>query len=195
MISLTVTTIRQTCDGNLKDNEEASHVEIQILNWLVIMLCTVSAFLCCRSLYRGQRLRQTTVHFFEKHFGKELSFQDKLMFIDGWILMIIANDFMIIIGLIIKLTMEQKILQEHHYNNCSLLFGVGNLLVWCGLLRYLGFFKKYNILIVTLKHSLPHVLRFLFCTLIVYGYEIEKNLDNFNNKLFNLSVDFVFVAG
>ena len=34
---------------------------------------------------------------------------------------------------------------------CSIFLGTGNLLVWIGMLRYLGFFAKYNALILTLK--------------------------------------------
>ena len=42
---------------------------------------------------------------------------------------------------------------------CSVFLGCGNLLVWVGMLRYLGFFKDYNILIITLKRALPNCLR------------------------------------
>ncbi|CAG2176691.1 unnamed protein product, partial [Oppiella nova] len=55
------------------------------------------------------------------------------------------------------------------YNTVSILLGVGNLCVWAGLLRYLGFFHKYNILILTLKRAIPNVLRFMLCALILYG--------------------------
>ena len=34
---------------------------------------------------------------------------------------------------------------------CSIFLGTGNLLVWIGMLRYLGFFATYNALILTLK--------------------------------------------
>ncbi|XP_054154406.1 mucolipin-3-like [Oppia nitens] len=169
LISLTSTNLRHECDGNLKDNEEQTHIERQVLNIGVILLCLMSFFLCLRSLIRGQKLRSKTVYFFRKQFGKGLSFEDISQFIDGWIIMIILNDILIITGSFEKINMETNSLHGSHYNYCSLLLGVGNLLVWCGLLRYLGFFHKYNILIITLKHAFPHVLRFLLCALILYS--------------------------
>jgi len=43
------------------------------------------------------------------------------------------------------------------------------MLVWFGILRYLGFFKTYNVLILTLQRATPNVLRFSLCALIVYA--------------------------
>ncbi|CAG2115488.1 unnamed protein product [Medioppia subpectinata] len=169
LVSLSSASVRHECDGNLKDNEEQTHVERQVLNVGVILLCVLSFFLCLRSIIRGQKLRSKTVYFFRKHLGKELSAEDWRQFIDGWIIMIIVNDVLIVTGSVEKINMETNSLHGSHYNYCSLMLGVGNLLVWCGLLRYLGFFHKYNVLIVTLKHALPHVLRFLLCALILYS--------------------------
>ena len=169
LVVLTAQTKRQDCNGNLKDNEEQTHTERQVLNVGVILICLLSFFLCMRSMIRGQKLKTRAIFFFRKHFGKELTFQETSRFIDGWILMIIVNDILIIAGSCEKINMERNNLHGAHYNYCSLMLGFGNLLVWCGLLRYLGFFKKYNILIVTLKHCLPHVLRFLLCALILYA--------------------------
>ena len=43
---------------------------------------------------------------------------------------------------------------------CCVFLGTGDLLVWIGMLRYLGFFRAYNALILTLKGSLPNVARY-----------------------------------
>lgn len=59
------------------------------------------------------------------------------------------------------------------YNACALLLGCGTLFAWCGLLRYVGYFKTYNILILTLKMSVPNVLRFLLCAVLLFcGYAV-----------------------
>ncbi|GFS01561.1 mucolipin-3-like [Elysia marginata] len=55
-----------------------------------------------------------------------------------------------------------------NYELCSGLLGIGVLLTFVGILRYLGFFKSYNVLILTVKTSFPHVLRFLVCALCLY---------------------------
>lgn len=45
----------------------------------------------------------------------------------------------------------------------------GNLLVWFGVLRYLGFFKTYNVVILTLKRAAPKISRFLLCAMLIYA--------------------------
>ena len=84
--------------------------------------------------------------------------------------MICTNDLLIIIGSIIKQLIESKSIVGDMWDVCSLMLGeniqhpqnqdlvkitrkpgTGNLLVWFGLLRYLGFFKTYNVLILTMK--------------------------------------------
>lgn len=90
-------------------------------------------------------------------------------FVDFWIVMIVINDILIIAGSVLKLMIEKRIFESVYFPACSLLLGVGNLLVWMGLLRYLGFFRKYNVLILTMKRAVPHVLRFSLCAILLYG--------------------------
>uniref|UniRef100_A0A8D1Q8K0 Polycystin cation channel PKD1/PKD2 domain-containing protein n=1 Tax=Sus scrofa TaxID=9823 RepID=A0A8D1Q8K0_PIG len=57
------------------------------------------------------------------------------------------------------------------YGVCSILLGASTLLVWLGALRYLSFFPKYNLLILTLQAALPSVIRFCCCAAMIYlGY-------------------------
>uniref|UniRef100_UPI00398F16FA mucolipin-1a n=1 Tax=Pristiophorus japonicus TaxID=55135 RepID=UPI00398F16FA len=57
------------------------------------------------------------------------------------------------------------------YDVCSILLGTSTLLVWVGVIRYLSFFQKYNILIVTLRVAFPNVIRFCCCVAVIYmGY-------------------------
>ncbi|MEE6506026.1 hypothetical protein FKM82_007472 [Ascaphus truei] len=57
------------------------------------------------------------------------------------------------------------------YDVCSILLGTSTLLVWVGVIRYMSFFQKYNILIVTLRVALPNVIRFCCCVAVIYlGY-------------------------
>ncbi|KAH9381381.1 hypothetical protein HPB48_009039 [Haemaphysalis longicornis] len=58
-------------------------------------------------------------------------------------------------GSCLKIQLEQRVIDGQQYNLCSTLLGTGNLLVWAGVLRYLGFFKKYNILILTMRRAFP----------------------------------------
>lgn len=90
-------------------------------------------------------------------------------FIDLWIAMIVVNDALILAGSSLKMKIESTIIESVHYTTVSILLGVGNLLVWTGLLRYLGFFRKYNILILTMRRAIPTVLRFMMCATLLYG--------------------------
>lgn len=151
------------------DDDDVDFIGRQVLNVLIIILCSLSAILCCRSLYKGQLLRIKVSAFFKEQYDKKLSFQDQLDFIDFWFVMIIINDILIIAGSAIKIRIEQRITEGDQYNLCSILLGLGNLLAWAGVLRYLGYFHKYNILILTLKQALPNVMRFMLCALLLYG--------------------------
>lgn len=41
--------------------------------------------------------------------------------------------------------------------------------MWFGVLRYLGFFKTYNVVILTLKRAAPKISRFLLCAMLIYA--------------------------
>jgi mucolipin len=200
MISLTSYGHRRTCTGDIANNDDYRKTYERIaLNILVIALCSLSLCLCTRSVYRGNKLRREAVTFFKTNFGVQLSFSDQMNFLDCWILMIIANDMLIILGSVLKLMMERRVYESSNFSTCSLFLGIGNLLVWMGLLRYLGFFRKYNVLILTMKRALPNVIRFMMCTLLLYGgfclcgwlvlgpYHIKfKNLSTTSECLFSL---------
>lgn len=74
-------------------------------------------------------------------------------------------------GSAIKEQIERNQFTNDQWNVCSLFLGIGNLLVWFGVLRYLGFFKTYNVVILTLKKAAPKIFRFSCCALLLYaGY-------------------------
>lgn len=161
---------RRTCVGDIANNEDYRQTYERVaLNVLVISLCLLSLCLCTRSVYRGNKLRREAVRFFKSNFGIQLSLSDQMNFCDFWMLMIIANDLLIILGSVLKLMLERRIYESTHFSTCALFLGIGNLLVWMGLLRYLGFFRKYNVLILTMKRALPNVMRFMMCTMLLYG--------------------------
>lgn len=86
-------------------------------------------------------------------------------------MVICVNDLLIIIGSILKELIELGETTGDLWNFCSVFLGTGSILVWIGMLRYLGFFDTYNVLILTLKGALPNVVRFTVCAGMVYfGY-------------------------
>lgn len=140
-----------------------------ILNVFVIIICMISLALCSRAIFRAQQLRIKTEEFFVRTFGRELSRKGRWEFVNMWYIMICVNDVLLILGSAIKEEIERKHFEADEWNNCSLLLGIGNLLVWFGVLRYLGFFRTYNVVILTLQKALPHIGRFLLCALLIYA--------------------------
>lgn len=166
VIGLTSTPRRADCQGQL--TELATELAVrQLLNGIVIIFCLTSTMLCLRSLFRAYKLINYTERVFKYH-GKVLERSDKLEFIDLWLILIIVTDLMIASATVIISFYDQRLLETNNYTICSLLLGVGNLLSWTGLLRYLSFFKKYNLLLVTLRKSFIHVTRFMLCTMLIY---------------------------
>lgn len=145
----------------------------QALNGLVIATCALSTALCGRSLFRAHKLMHKTSKFFAQHLHRQLLWRDKIEFVDFWFIVIIIDDAILAAGSAVKIQIEKQMVPSLMYNACSLLLGCGCLLSWCGLLRYVGYFKVYNILILTLKKSLPNVMRFLLCTVLLFsGYVV-----------------------
>ncbi|XP_029004355.1 mucolipin-3 [Betta splendens] len=133
---------------------------------LIIVACITSFVLCMRSVISGIRLQIEYTHYCEASCSKEVPASDRLEFVNGWYMLIILSDTLTIIGSILKIGIQTKMLTT--YDVCSIFLGTGTMFLWIGVLRYMGFFRKYNILIVTLRAAFPNVIRFLCCAGIIY---------------------------
>lgn len=171
LLSLDAEPMRLHCHGDnvyVKDTVIDSALR-SILNVFVILICVASFSLCTRALYRARLLQKQTDTFFRVTYGYPLSSEDCWQFVNFWYIMIICNDILLILGSILKEQIERKNFSVDEWNICSVLLGVGNMLVWFGVLRYFSFFKTYNVVILTLKQSAPKILRFLLCALMIYA--------------------------
>nr|NVI71360.1 transient receptor potential cation channel, mucolipin ortholog [Cucujiformia] len=171
ILSLDAEPIRLNCKGDVEyySENEINSLLRSILNYLVIFICLLSFVLCGRAIWRAQQLRGITEAFFRTNFNKSLSVGDKRKFFNLWYVMIIINDVLIIIGSSIQEQIEKEEFTSDQWNVCSVFLGLGNLLVWFGVLRYLGFFKTYNVVILTLEKAAPQVARFLLCAMLIYA--------------------------
>uniref|UniRef100_A0A671UYK7 Mucolipin TRP cation channel 2 n=1 Tax=Sparus aurata TaxID=8175 RepID=A0A671UYK7_SPAAU len=94
---------------------------------------------------------------------------DQGEFLNGWYVLVIVSDLLAIVGSILKMEIQAKSLTS--YDVCSIFLGTSTLMVWVGVIRYLGYFQKYNVLILTMKAAFPKVLRFCCCAGMIYlGY-------------------------
>lgn len=157
---------RAPCEGKLTDTRD-DIVARRFLNALVMIFCMLSFALCVRSLWRALLLYRQTQLTLRIH-GRRMDLSDTIEFVDVWLVLIVINDLMIATATVIISFSDERLLETDNYTICSLLIGMGNLLSWSGLLRYLSFFKKYNLLIVTLRKSFAHVTRFMLCTILIY---------------------------
>nr|MBE5724912.1 transient receptor potential cation channel, mucolipin ortholog [Cucujiformia] len=171
VLSLDAQPIRLNCKGVIEyiSGNEINSLLRSILNYLVIIICLLSFALCGRAIWRAQQLKSITESFFKVNFGKPLSIGDRRKFFNLWYIMIIVNDILIIIGSSIQEQIETENFTSDQWNVCSVFLGLGNLLVWFGVLRYLGFFKTYNVVILTLEKAAPQVARFLLCAALIYA--------------------------
>ncbi|XP_076976541.1 mucolipin-3 isoform X3 [Tamandua tetradactyla] len=161
--------IRECEDWHVSGSTQKNTHYTMIFDGFVILTCLASLMLCFRSVIKGFQLQQEFVQFFLLHYKKEVSASDQMEFVNGWYIMIIVSDMLTIIGSILKMEIEAKSLTS--YDVCSILLGTSTMLVWLGVIRYLSFFQKYNLLILTLQVALPIVVRFCCCVAMIYlGY-------------------------
>ena len=139
-----------------------------LLNMFVIALSTGSLLLCLRALLRAQLLKHETTIFLSRHYGWVITVGESCQFLNLWYVMICINDCLIIMGSVIKQLIESRSIVGDMWDMCSIMLGTGNMLVWFGILRYLGFFKTYNVLILTMKNASPNMIRFLVCAFFLY---------------------------
>uniref|UniRef100_A0A671N5E3 Mucolipin-2-like n=1 Tax=Sinocyclocheilus anshuiensis TaxID=1608454 RepID=A0A671N5E3_9TELE len=140
-----------------------------IFDGFVIIVCLSSAVLCTRSIILAVRLLQRFSSFCLENYNQKVCEDDQREFLNGWYLLVIISDVMAIIGSILKMEIQAKSMTN--YDVCSIFLGTSTLMVWVGVIRYLGYFEKYNVLILTMRAALPKVLRFCCCAGMIYlGY-------------------------
>ncbi|XP_076431238.1 mucolipin-2 isoform X3 [Peromyscus maniculatus bairdii] len=170
---------------------------VLVFDAFVIVICLASLILCTRSIVLALKLRKRFLNFFLEKHKRRVCDADRWEFINGWYVLITISDLMTIIGSILKMEIKAKNLTN--YDLCSIFLGTSTLLVWVGVIRYLGYFQTYNVLILTMQASLPKVLRFCACAGMIYlGYtfcgwivlgpyhEKFENLDTVAECLFSL---------
>ncbi|KAK2886127.1 hypothetical protein Q8A67_016964 [Cirrhinus molitorella] len=156
-------------DWSFTGTSPGSMYMLVLFDVVVILILVLSLLLCMRSVKAGVQLQFEYTEFFSIRYGKRVSLSDRMEFINGWYILIIVSDVLTIAGSLLKIIIQLKALAS--YDLCSILLGTGTMLVWIGVLRYMGYFKKYNILIITLRAALPNVIRFTCCAAMIYlGY-------------------------
>ncbi|KAF4080745.1 hypothetical protein AMELA_G00174790 [Ameiurus melas] len=167
-ISLHNQAVIRVCRDPSVSGHKENHLRVAF-DVLVAIVCGLSLALCGRSILRGIILQNEFVRYFRQSLSRSVCWGDRMEFINGWYLLLIISDVLTIVASFIKIGIETKNLAS--YDVCGILMGTSTLLVWVGVIRYLSFFQKYNILIVTLRAAFPNVIRFCCCAAAIYmGY-------------------------
>ncbi|XP_062973894.1 mucolipin-2 [Elgaria multicarinata webbii] len=161
--------IEECKDWNISGSIQKNTQYTLVFDGFVIANCFASLILCTRSIILAVKLQKRFVNFFLKKYKRHVCSSDRLEFINGWYVLVIVSDMMTIIGSIMKMEIKAKNLTS--YDVCSIFLGTSTLFVWVGVIRYLGYFQTYNVLILTMQASFPKVLRFCCCAGMIYlGY-------------------------
>uniref|UniRef100_A0A8C2P6N7 Polycystin cation channel PKD1/PKD2 domain-containing protein n=1 Tax=Capra hircus TaxID=9925 RepID=A0A8C2P6N7_CAPHI len=161
---------------------------VLVFDAFVIVICLASLILCTRSIVLALKLRKRFLKFFLEKYKRHVCNADQREFINQWYILVIISDLLTISGSVLKMEIKAKNLTN--YNLCSILLGTSTLFVWVGVIRYLGYFQAYNVLILTMQASLPKVLRFCACAGMIYlGYTFCGwiVLGPYHNKFENLN--------
>ncbi|XP_068447862.1 mucolipin-2 [Clinocottus analis] len=162
----------QSCacqDWKISGTAQKNTHYLLVFDGFVIVVCLTSAVLCTRSIVLAVRLLQRLSRFFHENYNRKVCEDDQNEFLNGWYLLVIVSDLLAIIGSILKMEIQAKSLTS--YDVCSIFLGTSTLMVWVSVIRYLGYFQKYNVLILTMKAAFPKVLRFCCCAGMIYlGY-------------------------
>ncbi|XP_008582051.1 PREDICTED: mucolipin-2 [Galeopterus variegatus] len=161
--------IEECKDLNIFGSVQKNSQYVLVFDAFVIVICLASLILCTRSIVLALRLRKRFLNFFLEKYKRRACDADRWEFINGWYVLVIVSDLMTVTGSILKMEIKAKNLTN--YDLCSILLGTSTLFVWVGVIRYLGYFQAYNVLILTMQASLPKVLRFCACAGMIYlGY-------------------------
>uniref|UniRef100_A0A671SQ23 Mucolipin-2-like n=1 Tax=Sinocyclocheilus anshuiensis TaxID=1608454 RepID=A0A671SQ23_9TELE len=150
-------TVSSVCKNwKISGTAQKSTHYLLIFDGFVIVVCLISAVLCTRSIILA-------------NYNQKVCEDDQREFLNGWYILVIISDVLSIIGSILKMEIQAKSMTN--YDVCSIFLGTSTLMVWVGVIRYLGYFEKYNVLILTMRAALPKVLRFCCCAGMIYlGY-------------------------
>uniref|UniRef100_A0A0K0EZJ6 PKD_channel domain-containing protein n=1 Tax=Strongyloides venezuelensis TaxID=75913 RepID=A0A0K0EZJ6_STRVS len=161
---------KNICNGRILNDQKLTLHSLPILiNDIIVFFCSLlSLILCTRSLFKAYCLKSNVNNFLKKNLKIQLPMKDQLEFVNLWNVMIFVNDIFIIIGTVCKVSIEFRDFDNHLFTLSSIFLGGGTLLVYIGVLRYFGFFEQYNVIVLTLKKSIPNIMRFMVCTLILY---------------------------
>ncbi|XP_065902052.1 mucolipin-3-like [Dysidea avara] len=142
-----------------------------IIDAVVLVLLFMSSWTFVLSIIKTGRLAKAIkLHFLAYH-KKHLRWQEISTLFNFWYMLMLFTNLLIFLATLIKI--------HHDYYNkspinievlesISILFGIGNILLWCGLFGILKYFESLNVLLTTVRLALPSIARFAIYIAILF---------------------------
>ncbi|KAL0234555.1 hypothetical protein PCE1_001591 [Barthelona sp. PCE] len=142
---------------------------IILISFMSIVL-GIKAIISGNSLHKRVKRRQEQLVFhgiFPEDFHEQAKIIHPFAFIDFWFIIQIIGNIFNIIGAVADANIIIGAVTRPQF--VSILNGVGGLLAWFNLTRYLEYFSKYYVLINTFKKAAPMLSKFMVSIIPVYG--------------------------
>ncbi|CAL8083712.1 unnamed protein product [Calicophoron daubneyi] len=141
-------------------------IAVLSLDCIAMALAMASLIMCMRSVFRGLAMWKETVIFFHQWFSVEL-YGEITEFIKPWLLLISLNDCLIIGCSFVSVIALPADIDEVS-ESMGYAMGINGLLIWSGILRYVGFSYENSFLLRALLRSVPSLARFSLCSVSLF---------------------------
>ncbi|CAI8007043.1 Mucolipin-3 [Geodia barretti] len=103
-------------------------------------------------------------------FSYRLKWKHLMPLFNLWFTGVILGNCLATVGALLRLIIffEPSTDSMNMVDITSIIVGLACFAQWCGILRFLSYFDKYNMLLLTLRLSIPSVVRFFVCAGILY---------------------------
>lgn len=173
-VTLVVSTEQSSCLNNTNavafgNISIYSSIGLSILDIFVGVFATISTIMHLRSLVKSAHFAQIVRTFFQQKFNHKLKWKQILPLFNMWFVAVILSNCLATVGALLRLIIAFRPLPSIAVVDiASIIVGLAVFAQWCGVLRFLSYFDHYNMLLLTLRISLPSVLRFTVCAGILY---------------------------
>eukprot|EP00731_Ephydatia_muelleri_P025043 Em0017g126a len=178
-LTLSADPVTTKCTDDDTDHDAGLYnsTPITTLDAMVILVSLISLVQCGASLLSSVYLHVSVKRYFdsgqsgylEQRGCGPLRWRDFLPLYNLWFIGIILSNLLSIVGSFLKILLRvQEIYSTSMIDTTSIILALSVFGQWCGILRFLSYFDKYNMMLITLRVALPSVIRFIVCGGVLY---------------------------
>jgi mucolipin 3 len=174
-VCMTLKTQQSACHNHtnaepIGGSNKYNMIGLEALDILVGIFATISTIMHLRSLVKSAYFAQIVRAFFLQKFSYRLKWKHLMPLFNLWFTGVILGNCLATVGALLRLiiSFEPSTDSMNMVDITSIIVGLAVFAQWCGILRFLSYFDKYNMLLLTLRLSIPSVARFFVCAGILY---------------------------